>query len=67
MIGSSETNHVGRAPPEQTPRPFLLAAGSVVTLVLSGKSSAFLWASERAEDSRPPNIVFILINDLGRR
>jgi arylsulfatase A-like enzyme len=67
MIGTSEMNPFDRVATAPTPRPFLLAAGLAVTLVLSGTSIVTLWASERAEDNRPPNIVFILIDDLGWR
>jgi arylsulfatase A-like enzyme len=42
-------------------RVFLLAA----VLLLSGKKASLLRAGERAEERRPPNIVFILIDDLG--
>jgi arylsulfatase A-like enzyme len=43
--------------------PFLLAAGATVTLLLAGKGNA----TEPARPGPPPNIVFILIDDLGWR
>lgn len=48
-------------------RLFTAAAGLAISLVLSGQSNPLLGASERASTTPPPNIVFILIDDLGWR
>jgi arylsulfatase A-like enzyme len=62
MIGDPGLNHPGGAARARTNRAFLVAAGLAVGLVLAGEGGAPLGASER-----PPNIVFILIDDLGWR